>query len=240
MTRLCHLPHYLICRVSDFVPVYRNNYQERLQEAAQRALENDVLVHDLLQAMSSVTRNRYNLEVFLSLARLTGHQNRVLLGMKEIEERLESAREAALRGNSQNAARSMAAAYGIAGALIDERKSTFAELQKVWEKSRFPKGREVDGKKFVHILDDVKDHWADRRADLSYMIAPEESIGLEKWREDLKALITAYQKQNQLPESKLEDLLEGRRNKTFVLRSQCERGIANSASSPRSLHSWSQ
>jgi hexosaminidase len=191
----------------DFVPVYRENYQERLQEAAQRALENDVLVHELLQAMSSVTRNRYNLEVFLSLARLTGHQNRVLLGMREIEDRLESARQAASKGNSKKAARSLAGAYGIAGTITEERKSTFAELQKVWEKSRFPKGREVNGKKFVHILDDVKDHWADRRSDLSYMIAPEESIGLEKWREDLRTLITAYQKQNHLPESKLEELL---------------------------------
>jgi hypothetical protein len=62
----------------------------------------------------------------------------------------------------------------------------------VWEKSRFPMGRAVGGKTFVHVLDDTKDHWADRRADLSYMIAPEESIGLEDWMNKLGTVIRDY------------------------------------------------
>jgi len=45
----------------------------------------------------------------------------------------------------------------------------------VWEKSQYPKGRTVDGRQFVQVLDDTKDHWAGRTADLSYMIAPERS-----------------------------------------------------------------
>ena len=162
----------------DFSPVYRENYRARVQEAARMAQENDLLVHQLMQALSGVSRNRYNLEVFLSLARLTGHHNRLLLGLQEIEDRLELARQSALHGNPQKASGYLAEAYRIAGTIIDEKKHTFAGLQEVWEKSRFPKGQEVNGKKFVHVLDDVKDHWADRKADLSYMIAPEESIGL--------------------------------------------------------------
>ena len=35
----------------------------------------------------------------------------------------------------------------------------------------------------MQVLDDTKDHWAGRTADLSYMIAPERSIGLAAWRQ---------------------------------------------------------
>jgi len=52
----------------------------------------------------------------------------------------------------------------------------------VWEKSQYPRGRTVDGRQFAQVLDDTKDHWAGRTADLSYMIAPERRIGLVAWR----------------------------------------------------------
>jgi len=79
----------------------------------------------------------------------------------------------------------------------------FHRLKTTWEKSRFPKGREVNGKKFFHVLDDTKDHWADRRPDLSYMIAPEESIELEKWLKQLASLIQDYAKKNNVKVSPL-------------------------------------
>jgi hypothetical protein len=41
-------------------------------------------------------------------------------------------------------------------------------------------------------MDDVKDHFADRRADLSYHVAPLESIGLDTWRDALGELIGLY------------------------------------------------
>jgi hypothetical protein len=63
----------------------------------------------------------------------------------------------------------------------------------------------VNGRKFLHVLDDVKDHWADRRADLSYMIAPEESIGLEQWMKQLASLIREYAQKNNVPVRALEE-----------------------------------
>jgi len=52
-------------------------------------------------------------------------------------------------------------------------------------------------------MDDTKDHWADRRPDLSYMMAPEESIGLEEWAGKLAEVARAYAKANKLPEPEL-------------------------------------
>jgi hypothetical protein len=190
----------------DLIPAYGEAYQARLKEAAQMVPECDALVHSLYQTMLKRSRNQYNLEVLLSLASLTRHQVHLLLGLKSIEDNLELARQAALAGNPKKAVGRLVAAYEQAQGIVTRRKATFASLQAIWEKSRYPKGREVNGKKFFYALDDVKDHFADRRVDLSYMVAPEESIGMDKWMLDLRGMIQTYLKKNNLPERPLEEL----------------------------------
>lgn len=143
-------------------------------------------------------RNRYNLVVLLSLADLIGHHERLILGLKEIEDRLRAARDAAAGGEPQEAVGQLVAAHEKARAIVEERLATHRALKAVWEKSRFPKGAEVGGKKFRHVLDDTKDHWADRRPDLSYLTAPEESIGLEDWMAKLSALVQDYARRHGL------------------------------------------
>ena len=189
----------------NFAPVYVGRYEKLIAEAQVNARENDALVHRLHQNLLKADRNRYNLEVFLSLAELTGHQSRLILGMKDIEAKLHAARQAAEKGDAPQAVGQLLAAYTRARSTVEERQKMFADLTTVWEKSRFPKGREVNGKKFLHVLDDVKDHWADRRADLSYMIAPEESIGLEQWMKKLAPLIREYAQKNNVPVRALEE-----------------------------------
>ena len=71
-------------------------------------------------------------------------------------------------------------------------------LKATWEKSRYPKGRSVGGREFVHILDDLKDHRADRRAGLDYMLEPLENIGLEAWNDGLAQFIRTYAKSRDL------------------------------------------
>jgi len=188
-----------------FAPVYVGRYEKMIAEAQANARENDQLIHRIHQNLLKADRNRYNLEIFLSLAELTGHHSRMILAMKEIESKMNAARQAADRGDAQQAVGQLLAAYTRARSTVEERQKTFADLTTVWEKSRFPKGREVNGKKFLHILDDVKDHWADRRADLSYMIAPEESIGLEQWMKKLAPIIREFAQKNNVPVRALEE-----------------------------------
>jgi hypothetical protein len=182
----------------DFVPVYAGRYARLVDEARRMALENDVLLHLLHEYIHKADRNRYSLEVFLSIAELAGHHNRMIIGMAGIENRLGSARAAAERGRPEDAVEQLQGAYRQAQAVVEARKRTFEFLKTVWEKSRFPKGQEVNGRKFLHVLDDTKDHRADRRADLSYLIAPEESIELEHWMKQLAAVAQAYGKSNSM------------------------------------------
>jgi hypothetical protein len=179
-----------------FTPVYVGRYEKLVEDARRMALENDALIHRIQQNMSKADRNRYNLEVFLSIAELAGHHNRLIYGMKGIEDKLKAARDAAEKSDPQQAVGQLVAAYDQARGIVEERHKAFRHLKTTWEKSRFPKGQEVHGKKFYHALDDTKDHWADRRPDLSYMIAPEESIELEKWMKQFASVIQEYAKKN--------------------------------------------
>jgi hypothetical protein len=180
----------------DFVRRYEGRYGNLAEEAGLMAEEAQNLIHKVYANLSRVDRNRYNLEVFLSLARLMHHHDRLILSMKTIEDRLDSARRAAESNQARRAVEGLISAYRIAEATVADRKATFQSLKAVWEKSQFEKGREAAGRKFLHVLDDTKDHWADRRPDLSYMIAPEESINLEEWMQKLKEIIQAYAQRN--------------------------------------------
>ena len=183
-----------------FTPVYTaGRYSKLVDQAGRLAADNDVLLHRIYENLSKAERNRYNLEVFLSLAELTGHHNRMILGMKEIEDRLRAAQERSEKNAHQEAVGQLVAAYNQARQIVEERHKMFRFVKSTWEKSRFPKGREVNGRKFQHVLDDTKDHTADRRADLSYLTAPEESIELEQWMKDLAAVLQEYAKKNNVP-----------------------------------------
>jgi len=188
----------------DFTPVYDSGrYGELVEEASQLLDENQALVQQIYSNMHRVERNGYNLEVLLSLAELTRHHSQMIVAMGEIEDNLDSARRAAGSyspardaGAARRAVRELVSAHRLAASVVQDRKDTFRLLESIWEKSRYPKGQEVDGRKFVHILDDTKDHWADRRADLSYLIAPEESIDLEGWMGQLAGVLKEYAEQN--------------------------------------------
>jgi hexosaminidase len=183
----------------DFSGVYVGKYGRLADEAQGMASKSIALDHALYENISRADRNRYNLEVFLSIAALLGHHDRLIAGMKGIEETLTAAHRAAAGNDARRALEMLVAARNRATDIESERHSIFERLTVTWEKSRFAKGRTVDGRKFYHVLDDTKDHWADRRPDLSYMIAPEESIRLEAWTKQIEKLARAYASSNRLP-----------------------------------------
>jgi hypothetical protein len=183
----------------DFTGVYVGRYAQLADEAQSMATKNVFLDHQLNENILRADRNSYSLEVFLSIAQLLGHHDRLIAGMRGIEEVLAAARRAAAENDARAALEMLVSARNRAEGIFAERHSMFEQLTATWAKSRFAKGRAVDGRKFYHVLDDTKDHWADRRPDLTYMIAPEESIGLEDWTKRLESLAQAYARNNNLP-----------------------------------------
>ncbi|MCK4990206.1 MAG: hypothetical protein KAS29_06955, partial [Bacteroidales bacterium] len=88
----------------------------------------------------------------------------------------------------------MVEAYNLAVDILNGERETGSELITIWEKSRFKKCRSVDGKEFVHVLDDLKDHFADRRTGLEYMLAPFERMEIDRWQSQLMEEIDRFAK----------------------------------------------
>jgi hypothetical protein len=78
-------------------------------------------------------------------------------------------------------------------------------LVAIFERSRYPKGQSVGGRDFVHVMDDTKDHWADRTADMGFMMQPEHSIGLGEWQKKLVKVTRSYAQQHNVPVRGLPD-----------------------------------
>jgi hexosaminidase len=171
-------------------PEFNARYADKIAEAASLMAENDQLIAHLQQSLSKVSRNRYNLEVLISIAYLERYTFRTVLNLSSIEKLLVAASAASM--DSPRAVSRMVAAHELTGEILKEEASMWAKLTRIWEKSRFEKGRSVGGKEFLHVLDDVKDHFADRRKGLDYMLAPFERMGLKEWQRQLEAIILDY------------------------------------------------
>jgi hypothetical protein len=180
-------------------PVIAEKYAAFVSEARSRMLENDQLILAIQDNFARAERNRYNLEVLLALAKFAGHHWRLLAGLEAAEGSLGRAEAAAEKKNPRQAVGQMVAAHNAIERLEKEGVENFRALEAVYEKSRFPKGQSVGGRKFVHVFDDTKDHWADRTPDLGFMFAPERSIGLGQWRKELYKTIQAYAKEHNVP-----------------------------------------
>jgi len=161
----------------------------RLPEVRRRL---DFAIGALLGSMSSVSRNRYNLEVLLSIARFERHFVEMLSTLKEGEDLMVGASEAQAQERHRDTVSLLSQVHARVRACLANRTTMWNDLRTVWEKSRFPKGQSVGGRVFVHILDDLKDHRADRRAGLDYMLEPLENIGLETWNDRLAQFIRTY------------------------------------------------
>ena len=174
------------------IPVFRPRYAKTLVEAPARLADGERLLLRLSSHLTRIHRNRYSIEVFISIAHLVRHFLRTLLGAAAAEDQLVEAAKAAKDGDHRRAIDLLVAAHNRVRSLDDGLYEMFDRLRTTWEKSRFPKGMGVGSRKFVHVLDDVKDHLGDRRPDLTYIISPEENIGLREWMTALRSIARDY------------------------------------------------
>ena len=80
----------------------------------------------------------------------------------------------------------------------------WSDFTTTWYKSRLPKNQSVGGENFYHVFDDVKDHFADRRKGLEYMLTPFERMEIEEWRQQLKSVINDFARLHNIPVKGLE------------------------------------
>jgi hexosaminidase len=185
-------------------PAFRVRYEQKIEEASRMVKKNDLLISQLMRNITRVNHNSYNLEVFLAIAFLERYTMETVLNLAKVEDYM-----AAASNTDQDPAERMnqlTNAYKLSGKIVGEQHKMWSDFEAAWYKSRLIKNQSVGGKDFLHEFDDVKDHFADRRKGLDYMLAPFERMEIEKWRQNLKRIINDFAKLYNIPVKDLETI----------------------------------
>lgn len=173
--------------------------RRRLELSTQARAEYNELQTLLKENLGKVQTNRYNLEVFESIAGLYGENLDFLDGMSKIDKALAAADEASRNNRAQQAVASIDQAMDQALALRKQRNAALRRAEQVWYKSWQPRVLTANGRRFYHQLDDVKDHEPDRTVDMSYLVYRELLLPFDEWYEKVRASRNTYATKHGLP-----------------------------------------
>jgi len=171
---------------------------KRFQLAAEFMRENDELLGLLHANLPRADLNRYNLEVFLAIAHLYRQNLEMLQTIHQINGVLQGA-EAARITQPKAAVATVDRAIEMANAVRYERNVTLADAVATWYKAWFPRVAEANGRRYLHELDDVKDHLPDRTVDMTYLIYRQLQLPFGEWVDQVRAARNQYAQMHNLP-----------------------------------------
>jgi hexosaminidase len=173
--------------------------RERLDRAARFLAENEELL-DLLHAnIEEIEFNRYNLEVFLSIAHLYRQNLQMILGLGRMNDLLKSAAVAAGKLDASAAVEALDEALDLAESVRQQRNAALQDATATWYKSWFPRVAEANGGRYLDKVDDVKDHHPMRTVDMRYLIYRELLYPLGEWAARVQAARNTYAETHHLP-----------------------------------------
>jgi hypothetical protein len=126
----------------------------------------------------------------------------LLFGVDRMNSLVESAQRAAAQGKAKDAVESLDNAMGIAEKIRQQRNTALRDTAATWYKSWWPRAGEANGRRFLHELDDVKDHVPDRTVDMSYLVYRQLQLPLGEWVTAIGDTRNRYAAANHLPEKK--------------------------------------
>jgi hypothetical protein len=171
----------------------------RLRMAGEFLAENDELLDSIYANESRVQLQKYNLQVFLSIAQLFRQNVQMLLGLEQISVELKSAEMHAAQAQAKESVAALDRALNIAQSIRTQRNEALENATKTWYESWFPRVPEANGRKFLNEVDDVKDHLPVRTVDMSYLVYRELLYPLGDWAKQTTAVRNEYAKAHHLP-----------------------------------------
>jgi hypothetical protein len=190
---------------------YLRLHQDWLQENARRLElvwkflgENDELLDLLYRNLPSVEFNRYNLEVYLSIAKLCRQNLLMLKDLEEISTHLGTAQDRAAKLQYAEAVAALDQALDTAGRVRDERNQALHDVTTTWYQTWFPRVREANGRHVARAPQDFVDTQTSEKArrgqvGLLYLIDREFSLPFGQWVNDVQSVRNGYATAHGLP-----------------------------------------
>jgi hexosaminidase len=175
----------------------RNNHW-RIDAAKFFLKENNELTGLLEKNIRQKADQKYNLEVFLSIASLCRQNLDMLLGLDNISSLLKQAAENA-KTKPGIAVGYVDRAIRKAGKMINERDSVYNSLTSLWYLKWDPLTTEANGRRFLFRVDDIKDHLPGRTTDLSYLLYPALNYHLDDWISKVTIIRNSFANNHNLP-----------------------------------------
>ncbi len=164
----------------------------RMELAGGFLAENDELLGLLHANLARADLDSYNLEVFLSIAQLCRQNLEMLVAVARMDALLRSAAQSAAKNQPKPAIASLDQFLQQAYGVRYSRNRVLADAIETWDQSWLPRVAEANGRRFLHELDDVKDHLPDRTVDMSYLVDRELLLPFGDWVEQVRAVRNQY------------------------------------------------
>jgi len=179
---------------------WRMENRRRLELTSESLAQNDELLDLLHENIQRAEFNRYNLEVFLSVASLCRQNLQMLQDFAKIDEELKSAEAAAHTSNPNASIQALDRALDLAERIRLQRNRTLDEITSTWYQSWFPRVEEANGRRYLNQVDDVKDHQPARTVDMTYLIYRELLYPLDDWAQQVTTVRNRYAADHNLPQ----------------------------------------
>jgi hypothetical protein len=170
----------------------------RVEVARDAMPANDELLGLLFGAQRRAEFNRYNLEVFAAIAGLYRQNLRFIDSLASADTLMSESYVTAKKGDHNEALAALDRALEAVRRARDERNAALREAVATWYKSWCPRTAEANGRRFLHELDDVKDHLPDRTVDMSYLVYRELLLPMDDWYGRVQSARNQYAQAHQL------------------------------------------
>ncbi len=176
----------------EFDPFWNTRYAEMVERSEKILLDMERASEIIEVNLDRGVRHTYDFELFTGLVKLFRHTANTWLALSALETSIVKAAGYHFQ-DSQSVYDELNNAREIVETNLADRHRVFEEIKTIWEKSQLPKGFSTPEKQYVHARDRQR-NFANRRADLSFMIYDEELLGLEEYLEDLNLYMQNYRK----------------------------------------------
>jgi hypothetical protein len=123
----------------------------------------------------------------------------MLRSLAAMDSLLKRAGEAARQDKAREALQSVDRAIDQAYSMQWTRNRVLRDLQRTWYQTWYPRVVEANGRKFLHEVDDVKDHLPDRTTDMTYLILREMLLPAGEWVQQIQSARNRYAEAHKMP-----------------------------------------
>jgi hypothetical protein len=182
----------------EYSSTWSTDNAKRIILASQARHTNDTVLALLHENLQKSQFNRYNLEVYVTIADLC-RQNFVMIeDIHHMDADLVAASQVRDK-NPRQALHEVDKALDLASSIRQSRNEVLQNSTATWEQKWFPRVEEANGRRFLDELDDVKDHLPNRTVDMSYLVYREKNLPFGEWVNSIAAARNQFAGAHHLP-----------------------------------------